>query len=56
MSKEKIYFDTNCIAYLRSPEAYSGNEDINWYNEKRIKKSLGYLSPIEYRKSLGITA
>jgi transposase InsO family protein/transposase-like protein len=32
------------------------NEYINWYNEKRIKKSLGYLSPIEYRKSLGITA
>ncbi len=32
------------------------NEYINWYNEKRIKKSLGYLSSIEYRKSLGITA
>ena len=32
MSKEKIYFDTNCIAYLRSPEDYSGNEDINEFN------------------------
>jgi putative transposase len=29
---------------------------IRWYNEKRIKGSLGSLSPIEYRASLGITA
>lgn len=28
---------------------------IRWYNEKRIKNSLGYLSPIEYRESLGLT-
>ena len=28
---------------------------IHWYNEKRIKGSLGYLSPIEYRESLGLT-
>jgi transposase InsO family protein len=27
---------------------------IRWYNEKRIKSSLGYLSPIEYRESLGL--
>ncbi len=26
---------------------------IRWYNEKRIKISLGSLSPIEYRESLG---
>jgi transposase InsO family protein len=29
---------------------------ISWYNEKRIKISLGSLSPLEYRESLGITA
>jgi putative transposase len=28
---------------------------IRWYNEKRIKISLGYLSPIEYRERLGLT-
>ena len=28
---------------------------IRWYNEKRIKISLGSLSPIEYREKLGIT-
>lgn len=27
---------------------------IRWYNEKRIKRSLGYRSPIEYRESLGL--
>ena len=30
------------------------NDYIVWYNEKRIKQSLGYLSPIDYRKSLGL--
>ena len=29
---------------------------IRWYNEKRIKISLGSLSPIEYRTSLGLAA
>lgn len=28
---------------------------IRWYNEKRIKISLGSLSPLEYRESLGFT-
>ena len=30
------------------------NDYLIWYNEKRIKKSLGYLSPLEYRRSLGL--
>ena len=29
---------------------------ICWYNEKRIKISLGSLSPLEYRASLGLSA
>lgn len=28
---------------------------IRWYNEKRIKSSLGYLSPIEYCESLSLS-
>ncbi|WP_107676163.1 IS3 family transposase, partial [Agrobacterium sp. LAD9] len=28
---------------------------IRWYNEKRIKLSLGSRSPVEYRESLGLT-
>ncbi len=29
---------------------------IRWYNERRIKRSLGYRSPIEYCESLGLGA
>ena len=29
---------------------------IKWYNEKRIKMSLGAMSPMEYRKSIGLAA
>ncbi len=27
---------------------------IHWYNEKRIKLSLGAMSPLQYRRSLGL--
>ena len=27
---------------------------LRWYNEKRIKISLGALSPMEYRRSIGL--
>jgi putative transposase len=29
---------------------------IRWYNEVRIKISLGSRSPVEYRRKLGIAA
>lgn len=29
---------------------------IRWYNQHRIKLSLGGLSPMEYRQHLGIVA
>ena len=29
---------------------------IRWYNQERIKESLGYLSPMEYRQKLGFIA
>lgn len=32
------------------------NSYIQWYNEKRIKMSLGGMSPLEYRQSIGLTA
>lgn len=31
------------------------NDYIVWYNTKRIKESLGYMSPVDYRKSLGLS-
>ena len=30
------------------------HEDILWYNTKRIKKSLNYMSPSEYRQNLNL--
>jgi len=27
-----------------------------WYNEKRRKRSLGSMSPLQYRRSLGLAA
>jgi transposase InsO family protein len=41
----------NLEQFIQSVDVY-----IRWYNEKRIKVSLGSLSPIQYRKSLGFTA
>jgi transposase InsO family protein len=32
------------------------DEYLIWYNEKRTKLSLGAMSPLEYRESLGLTA
>jgi len=40
---------TTIAQFIEELDAY-----IRWYNEKRIKSSLGYLSPIEYRESLGL--
>ncbi len=36
--------------FVREVDAY-----IRWYNEKRIKLSLGSRRPLEYRESLGLT-
>lgn len=32
------------------------NEYMHWYNEDRIKMSLGGMSPLQYRRSLGIAS
>ena len=32
------------------------NKHIRWYNEKRIKNSLGGISPYEYRQKLCLVA
>lgn len=52
----------NEMFYGRSWEGVSLDEFIKilndylvWYNEKRIKVSLGGMSPLEYRKSLGFS-
>lgn len=32
------------------------NKYLIWYNEERIKVSLGGMSPMEYRQSIGLAA
>ena len=53
----------NEMFYNRSWTGFSIEEFMNilgeymvWYNEKRIKLSLGAMSPLEYRRSLGLAA
>jgi putative transposase len=43
--------DTTVEQFIQIVDSY-----IRWYNEKRIKISLGSLSPLEYRESLRLTA
>jgi len=43
--------DTTVEQFIQIVDTY-----IHWYNEKRIKISLGSLSPLEYRENLGLTA
>lgn len=52
--KTELFYPRNWQAttieqFIEVVDAY-----IRWYNEKRIKVSLGALSPIEYRASLGL--
>lgn len=42
---------TTAEQFMQAVDSY-----IRWYNEKRIKVSLGALSPLEYRESLGLAA
>ena len=41
--------DVSVDQFIQTVDTY-----IRWYNEKRIKISLGSLSPVEYRESRGI--
>jgi transposase InsO family protein len=42
---------TTVDQFIETLDAY-----IRWHNTTRIKVSLGSLSPLEYRRSLGIAA
>ena len=53
----------NDMFYNRSWQGVSVEQFINeldsyliWYNEKRIKMSLGAMSPMDYRRSIGLVA
>lgn len=54
--KNELFYSRNWQSitieqFMQMLDAY-----ICWYNEKRIKISLGFRSPLEYRESLGLAA
>ena len=54
--KNEMFCNTDWTGVSSSEFIDILNNYLYWYNEKRIKQSLGYLSPMEYRRSLGLTA
>lgn len=51
MFYNRSWIDVSVDEFIETLDKY-----IHWYAEKRRKLSLGGLSPIEYRKSLGLIA
>lgn len=47
----RTWRDTNYEQFVEALKCY-----IEWYNDIRIKKSLGWMSPVHFRKSLGLVA
>ena len=45
----RIWTDVSIDDFIYQIASY-----INWYNTERIKQSLGFMSPIEYRHNLGL--
>ena len=52
--KNEMFYGRSWIGVTMDDFINELNSYINWYNTKRIKKSLGYMSPVEYRHSLGL--
>ena len=51
-----MFYNTNWSGISISEFIDILNGYLVWYNETRIKKSLGYMSPMEYRCSIGLIA
>ena len=52
--KNEMFYGRNFVGVTIETFVEIINDYIIWYNNKRIKASLGYLSPMEYRQSLGL--
>ena len=51
--KNEMFYNTDWTGVSISDFIKILNNYLVWYNELRIKKSLGYMSHMEYRRSLG---
>lgn len=54
--KNEFFYNQDWRDVTTEEFIYQLDQYLHWYNEKRIKKSLGYLSPVEYRRTLGLAA
>lgn len=52
--KNEMFYGRNFVGVTIETFVEIINDYIVWYNTKRIKASLGYMSPMEYRQSLGL--
>ena len=53
--KNEMFYNRDWMGVSLSVFIAILNDYLIWYNEKRIKISLGNKSPLEYRQSLGLT-
>lgn len=54
--KNEMYYNRTWINTTLHDFMQQLNSYIRWYNQHRIKISLGGVSPTEYRRNLGIAA
>ncbi len=54
--KNELFYNRNWSGVSMAQFIRILNNYVIWYNEKRIKISLRNMSPLEYRRSLGLTA
>lgn len=54
--KNEMYYSRDWAGTTIEEFMQEVNFYIRWYNQHRIKLSLGGLSPMEYRQHLGIAA
>lgn len=53
--KTEMFYGYNWDEYSLPEFMDAVNDYINWYRSKRIKSTLGGLSPLDYRRRLGVT-
>lgn len=54
--KNEMFYNRNWLNVSIDEFIDEVNKYIEWYSHKRRKLSLGELSPLSYRKSLGLLA
>ncbi len=54
--KTELFYPRNWLSTTIEQFVEALDSYIRWYNEKRLKISLGFRSPIEHRRSLGLAA